>query len=262
MALSKKNKKIFSIGFLIGIILLFILVKESIRVLEETVSPEPPAGFKNYKTITKGKDNMSFDLVIEKPVIYHFFIAPNFNGNKIVKLKGEKRFIGLFTNEITLLEGDYGNSQIALILVPGVYNFSVDFEINGASIYFYTNVYEMDDTYFRRISLIDSGKIYNPPANYKELFRTNLTRLNLNNLTIAKFSIEKSGEYGFSVYSTKSSGKFSVRLVGGGYKGVDLLNETRLFSDQLSLYLPRGNYELLLSSYESKADIVVYMTNF
>ncbi|MCX7820149.1 MAG: hypothetical protein N2258_00545, partial [Brevinematales bacterium] len=245
------------------IILLIFLVKESIKVLETTLTPEPPSGFKQYKIITKkDQEKMEFYLSIDKPLIYQFFIAPNFNGEKKVTLKGEKRFIGLFTNELTLLEGDYGSAQIALVMLPGNYIFNIDFDIKGASIYFYTNIHEIDEKYLKRILEIDSGKIYNPPPGYKEIFKTNLNNLKINNLTIAKFEIKESKDYGFSAYSTKSSGKFSLRLVGGGYKGVELLNETRLFSDQLSLYLPKGSYEILLSSYDSKAQLVLYMTNY
>ncbi|MEJ5283941.1 MAG: hypothetical protein ACP5Q5_02105 [Brevinematia bacterium] len=259
----KQNKIIFITGFVIGIILLIFLVKESIKVLETTLTPEPPQGFKQYKVITKKEnEKMEFSLTVDKPLIYQFFIAPNFNGEKKVKLKTKDRFIGLFTNELTLLEGDYGNAQIALIMLPGEYTFNIDFEINGASIYFYTNIIEIDKEYLNRILAIDSGKIYNPPEGYIEIFKTNLNNLKINNLTVAKFEIKEPKEYGFSAYSTKSSGKFSIRLVGGGYKGVELLNETRLMSDQLSLYLPQGNYEIILSAYDSKANIVLYMTNY
>ncbi len=261
--MKKNNKYIFIIGFTLGIILLIFLVIESIKVLETTITPEPPSGFQKYQVITKKDDEkMEFSLTIEEPLIYQFFIAPNFNGEKKVVLKGEKRFVGLFSNELILLEGDYGSSQIALILLPGKYTFNIDFSIKGASIYFYTNIYKIDKSYLSRILAIDSGNIYNPPDGYKEIFRTNLNKLNVNNLSIAMFEIKEAKEYGFSAYSTKSSGKFSLRLVGGGYKGVELLNESRIMSDQLHLYLPKGTYEVLLSSYDSKANIVLYMTNY
>ncbi len=263
MKLSKNSKIVFIAGFLIGGILLVILFYYNIKVLDEVLTPEPPAGFKKFTVVKKESTNdLAFDFVVDKPAVYQFFIAPNFKGDKIVKLTSEKRFIGLYTNELTLLEGEYGNSQVALLLLAGKYKFYVNIGIKGASIYFYTNTVIMDDMYIRRLTKIDSGEIYNPPSSYREIFRTNLLNLKINNLPVSKFRIERSGEYGFSAYSTRTKGKFSLRLVGGGYKGVDLLNETRLISDQLTLFLPQADYEVFLSSFGAEADVVLYITNY
>lgn len=263
MKLSKSSRLIFIAGFIIGGILLIILIYSNIKILDNILTPEPPAGFRLFYVAKKENTNdITFELKVDRPAVYQFFVAPNFNGNKFVKLSAENRFIGLYTNEITILEGNYGNSQVGLLLMPATYKFYVNISINGASIYFYTNIITPDENYIERLVKIDSGQIYNPPEGYKELYRTNLTGLKLNNSTVARFEIKKAGEYGFSAYSTKTKGRFSLRLVGGGYKGVDLLNETRLISDQISLYLSPANYEVLLSTYDAKANIVLYITNY
>ncbi|MGC8765860.1 MAG: hypothetical protein ACP5QT_08275 [Brevinematia bacterium] len=263
MKLSKSSKLVFMIGFLIGGVLLFILIYSNIKVLDKVLTPEPPSGFKLFFIAKKeNTEDISINLKVEQPAVYQFFIAPNFNGEKYVKMVSERRFIGLYTNEIVVLEGNYGNSQVGLLLLPGNYKFYVNIGIKGASIYFYTNTIIPDKDYVDRLTRIDGGKIYNPPANYKEIFKTNLNNIKVNNLTVARFEIKNAGEYGFSAYSTISRGRFSLRLVGGGYKGVDLLNETRLISDQISLYLQPASYEVLLSSFEADASIVLYITNY
>jgi len=263
--LSKSVKIFLVFGFIIGFGLLTFLSFSSIGILEDIMTPEPPHGFNKFFVIKKknnDKNTEEYEFKVDKPTIFQFFVSPNFHGEKTVKFVSPKRIIGLYTNEITILEGNYGNSQVSLLLTPATYKFLVDFQIKGASIYFYTNIYIPDNEYVERLVKIDSGNIYNPPKGYREIFRTNLSKLNVNNLSIAKFTIQNSGNYGICAYSTKSKGKFSLKLVGGGYKGVDLLNEGRLFSDQIFLYLPPSSYEILLSSYEAHANIVIYLTNY
>lgn len=266
MKLSRKNKLVLGIGFGIGIILIIFTVNNSLKVLEEIITPQPPENFNLFFAIKKEKNNKGGyyrEFEVDKPSIYQFFIAPNFNADKVVRFSSKEKFVGLYTNEITLLEGNYGSSQVSLFLFPGKYQFYVNFGIPGATIYFYTNVYLPDVDYVNRITKVEKGDIYNPPKNYRELYRTNLSGLEVNNLSIAKFSISNSGEYSFSAYSTRCSrGRFSLRLVGGGYQGIDLLNQDRYISDQVSIFLPRGVYEIFLSSYNADCRVVLYMTNY
>jgi hypothetical protein len=263
--LSKKNMLIFIAGFGIGIVLLIFVVKNTLDLMEQILTPQPPEGFNSFFTIKKEKTNKEGyirEFIVKKPAAYLFFVAPNFNGNKIVKFISEKRLIGLYTNEIIMLEKDYGSSQVFLLLLPGSYKFFINFDVAGASIFFYTNVIELSSNYVNRILKIDRGEIYNPPEGFRKFFATNLNGLDVNNLSAGRFEVTNPGEYSFCAYSTMcKKGRFSLRLVGGGYQGVDILNEKRTISDQVSLYLNKGKYEILLSSYEADCDVVLYITN-
>ena len=263
--LSKKNLVIFIGGFGIGIVLLILVVTNTLNLMEEILTPQPPDGFRSFFTVKKEKNNKEGyirKLIVEKPAAYLFFVAPNFNGNKIVKFISERKLIGLCTNEIIMLEKDYGSSQVFLLLLPGTYRFFINFDVAGASIFFYTNIIELSSNYVSRILRIDGGEIYNPPEGYRKLFATNLTDLDENNLSVGKFEVTNPGEYSFCAYSTMcKKGRFSLRLVGGGYQGIEILNENRTISDQVSLYLNKGKYEILLSCYEADCNVVLYITN-
>lgn len=250
-------------GFVIGIALTIYVVQATVKSSQEMLEPQPPDGYKPYIHVLKQASNTNgifqFAYTNDNPKILQFWLFANFKGDKSVLLSSKNKMIGIAERDIYLMKGDYHTSTSSLLLDKGIYPITIQYDLDEADLYLYTNIQPVDNAFIERMRKLDKGYLENAPEGYTQLFVTNLVDETMDTNTIYSITPEQPGNYYFSFYTSVKEGSVSLKLIGPSYPGIELVNEKHTLSDQVALYLRQGSaYSIVFACSSFTGKVAVY----
>ncbi len=223
---------------------------------------KPDEGYVRVFSSGQGGTNLGSDVIysldLKSPMLEHFYILSQFEGDKWIKLKGDKKIIGVNGTAIDLIKGDYAVAQSSFLLKSGRYIISAENPFIKGELTLYVSNEKPDLKTYRRLLMIDEGDLNNPPEGYENIYSSNSGIPEKTNVIIYSFNVGSTIKEAFSIYGKISEGKLSVRLKGGNIRDFEFINENHPMSDQCSLFLEKGSYSIWIFTDGFKGRLAVF----
>lgn len=183
-------------------------------------------------------------------------------GLKHLKVLSNSGILGHAEDHVDFLVERYTGpewSSVNLLLPPGKYAvYLTSPQEKGQLVLNYREV-PTDQAQFERLFKIHGGDLNHPPAQYKEVFSTELTGRQLDNEVVYEFSFSSRQSFGLSAYTSATKGMVSVDLIGEGVSWIGLVSPENRICDQLEITLNPGTYEIRVSCSEADGALNVFV---
>lgn len=182
---------------------------------------------------------------------------------KHVKVVSEGQILGKKSNEVNFIVGQFmGTASVSatMIMTPGKYNICLTSDqVKGLLIINYQET-AIETAEFERLYRIHNGELNNPPEGYVQVFATELAGLEYKDEVIYSITIDQPKLLGLSVYTSAQQGDVSVDFIGENTEYIGLVSaDYSRICDQLEVVLPRGKYQLKLSSSNADGQLYVFI---
>jgi len=261
---------LMAIAFLGGIVYVLLTKDATLRSMQNIFElkkiDEPPAGFvkvfQSPLTGTFQSNSNIYSFSVDKPSIVHFYLLSQYDGEKWLVLRSKKKLIGINSNELNLLKGDYWSASASLLLDSGSYQvLALNPELRGEIVLYISNQ-PADKDMIKRMVKIDRGDLNNPPPGYERVFYTNLGKLDVSSdFNAISLKVTNNIIFSFSVYSNIRRGKLSVRFKGSNLREIEIINEEHPVSDCSTINVNKGIYSFRVIAESADGELVIFISN-
>lgn len=224
-----------------------------------------PAGYKKEIVDLSDhvrSDELLFTIELDSPSELSFFIQSDADNEKVIKVTGDSKIIGMNSNELIFNVRAYSGNEATSsrnIVNKGKYSVYITSEQTDGRLAIGYKATPIDLSEYERLSRIDMGDLDNPPEGYTQIYSTELSGLNYEGEVVHNLSLTTKMKVGISVYTSSMQGNVSVDFVGNSNSYYGLVYPQNKICDQLELDLSPGDYYFKVNCEDADGQLYIFI---